>query len=75
LKFKIILNLKVNFLLEVKYNCYLILQDLRSILQSSDKGRIVLQAYETEKKLNNKYRNYLAEAIINSELKNDLDKR
>ncbi|XP_067206708.1 uncharacterized protein [Linepithema humile] len=49
--------------------------DLRSILKSSDKGRIVLQAYETEKKLNNKYRNYLAEAIINSELKNDLDKR
>ncbi|XP_067203600.1 uncharacterized protein [Linepithema humile] len=49
--------------------------DLRSILKSSDKGRIVLQAYETEKKLNNKYRNYLTEAIINSELKNDLDKR
>jgi len=51
------------------------LQDLRLILKNSDKGRIVLQTYETEKKLNEKYRNYLTEAVICSELKDDLDKR
>jgi len=48
---------------------------LEAILKKYDKGIIVLQEYEINKKLSYLNRNYLAEIIIGHELKDDLDKR